>query len=291
MATTRPERLHFTGNDEADALIAQEPLALLIAFGDQEVLVRSDDAEVMGALERIFAMMRAPVSDRIVGELEVYREDGRYVVRGNPDATLKDGSLAEVVRCVRYSAIQFLIDARPDLVWFHAAAAVFRGRAVVFPGARGGGKSTLVASLCARGWGYLSDDVVPLDPGSRTVLPFPQAPAVRKHPGQEMPPEWLRMLNKTELRLRPDSLCREPTPVGAVVRLSYRRDARAELAVSSPATTALHLLEQCWNFPRRREAAVAHVCALAQRVPGFSVSFSDGEAAADLVARELEGLL
>jgi uncharacterized HhH-GPD family protein len=35
-----PDRLHFTGNDEADALIAQNPLALLIGFAlDQQVPV------------------------------------------------------------------------------------------------------------------------------------------------------------------------------------------------------------------------------------------------------------
>ncbi len=35
-----PDRLHFTGNDEADALIAKEPLALLIGFAlDQQVTV------------------------------------------------------------------------------------------------------------------------------------------------------------------------------------------------------------------------------------------------------------
>ena len=32
MATEAPARLHFTGNDEADALLAEEPLALLIGF-------------------------------------------------------------------------------------------------------------------------------------------------------------------------------------------------------------------------------------------------------------------
>ena len=38
MATTRPDRLHFTGNAEADELIAREPLALLIGFVlDQQV--------------------------------------------------------------------------------------------------------------------------------------------------------------------------------------------------------------------------------------------------------------
>ena len=41
MATvTKPDRLYFTGNDEADALIAQDPMALLIGFAlDQQVPV------------------------------------------------------------------------------------------------------------------------------------------------------------------------------------------------------------------------------------------------------------
>src|SRR3954465_3444193 len=35
-----PERLHFTGDDEADALLAQEPMALLVGFAlDQQVTV------------------------------------------------------------------------------------------------------------------------------------------------------------------------------------------------------------------------------------------------------------
>jgi uncharacterized HhH-GPD family protein len=39
MATqTKPDRLHFTGNDEADALIATDPFALLLGFAlDQQV--------------------------------------------------------------------------------------------------------------------------------------------------------------------------------------------------------------------------------------------------------------
>ena len=250
--------------------------------------MRSDDAEVMGALERIFAAMGVPASAPAVGELEVYRDDGHYGVRRDGTVTLTAGSLADVVRHVNHSAIQLLMDARPDLVWFHAGAAARRGRAVLFPGRPGGGKSTLVASLCARGWSYLADEVVPLDPASHVAFPFPQAPAVREYPGREMPPEWLRRPNKIELELRPDSVCREPAPVAAVVHLSYGRDARAEFSLGSPATTALHLLEQCWNFAGHRDAAVGYVCALAQRVPGFSLCFRDGAAAADVVTRELE---
>jgi uncharacterized HhH-GPD family protein len=37
---TEPDRLHFTGNDEADALLAHEPMALLVGFAlDQQVPV------------------------------------------------------------------------------------------------------------------------------------------------------------------------------------------------------------------------------------------------------------
>ena len=39
--TTRPERLYFTDDDEANALIARDPLALLIGFAlDQQVTVQ-----------------------------------------------------------------------------------------------------------------------------------------------------------------------------------------------------------------------------------------------------------
>src|SRR5881394_4522455 len=43
MATaTKPDRLHFTGNDEADVLLAKEPMALLIGFAlDQQVPVQT----------------------------------------------------------------------------------------------------------------------------------------------------------------------------------------------------------------------------------------------------------
>src|SRR5262245_62791665 len=42
MATAAPDRLPFTGNDEADRLLAREPLALLIGFAlDQQVPVQT----------------------------------------------------------------------------------------------------------------------------------------------------------------------------------------------------------------------------------------------------------
>src|SRR5256714_13259952 len=43
MATAaKPDRLHYTGNDEADALLAADPFALLVGFAlDQQVPVQT----------------------------------------------------------------------------------------------------------------------------------------------------------------------------------------------------------------------------------------------------------
>jgi uncharacterized HhH-GPD family protein len=49
-----PEALHFTGNEEADALIAQEPLALLIGFAlDQQVPVQTAFSGPLKLRERL----------------------------------------------------------------------------------------------------------------------------------------------------------------------------------------------------------------------------------------------
>ena len=72
MATTKPDRLHFTGNDEADELIAREPLALLIGFVlDQQVPVQkafSSPLELKRRLGR--SLDAADIAGRDAGELE-----------------------------------------------------------------------------------------------------------------------------------------------------------------------------------------------------------------------------
>ena len=54
MAVTAPDKLHFTGNDGADELLAHEPLALLIGFAiDQQVTVQQAFSGPLKLEERI----------------------------------------------------------------------------------------------------------------------------------------------------------------------------------------------------------------------------------------------
>jgi uncharacterized HhH-GPD family protein len=79
MATQAPQapaKLHFTGNDEADALLASEPLALLIGFVlDQQVSVQKAFSGPLELKRRIGSLDAARIAAMDPGELErIFRE-------------------------------------------------------------------------------------------------------------------------------------------------------------------------------------------------------------------------
>jgi uncharacterized HhH-GPD family protein len=76
MATEAPARLHFTGNDEADALLAEEPLALLIGFVlDQQVPVQKAFSGPLELKRRIGNLDASAIAGMDPGELDrAFRE-------------------------------------------------------------------------------------------------------------------------------------------------------------------------------------------------------------------------
>ena len=76
MTTEAPTRLHFTGNDEADALLAEEPLALLIGFVlDQQVPVQKAFSGPLELKRRIGTLDAATIAGMDPGELDrAFRE-------------------------------------------------------------------------------------------------------------------------------------------------------------------------------------------------------------------------
>src|SRR5437762_3580531 len=71
MATTHPSRLYFTGDDEADELLAREPLALLIGFVlDQQVPLERAFAAPAELRRRIGSLDAATIAGMDTGELE-----------------------------------------------------------------------------------------------------------------------------------------------------------------------------------------------------------------------------
>src|SRR2546427_7865007 len=77
MATTpTPDALHFTGNDEADALLAHEPFALLIGFAlDQQVPVQTAFTGPLKLKQRLGTLDAGAIAATDPGKLEAaFRE-------------------------------------------------------------------------------------------------------------------------------------------------------------------------------------------------------------------------
>jgi uncharacterized HhH-GPD family protein len=76
VATIRPDRLPFTGDDEADRLLAEEPLALLVGFVlDQQVSVQKAFSGPLELRRRVGSLDAGAIAGMDPGELEgAFRE-------------------------------------------------------------------------------------------------------------------------------------------------------------------------------------------------------------------------
>jgi len=71
VATTRPTHLYFTGDDEADRLLAEEPLALLVGFVlDQQVTVQKAFSGPLEIRRRLGSFDAATIAGTDPAELE-----------------------------------------------------------------------------------------------------------------------------------------------------------------------------------------------------------------------------
>jgi hypothetical protein len=263
-----------------------EARTLFVAFDGRQVAVSSDTPEVLAAFERSFRRMLRPEAGRLVARLKVGRVPEGYVLRCDQD-WVKSESLDGVLFYLSHEVVLRLIGARPDFLWLHAGAAAFRDRAVLVCGLSGRGKSTIVAALCDLGWHFLSDDVTPLDPLSGQIIPFPQTPMYRPHPGEEIPSDRLHELSKVEAAINPEGWCREAVPVAALIFPTYDPRQTAALTGCSPAVAAGELLQNCLNFAAHRETAFHQLCHLVKALPTLRLAFSSGAEAARLLAQTL----
>lgn len=256
---------------------------LHIGFEGNQVTVYSKVTEVIIAIKRDFQKMLEPEPKRTVGKLEVNQNDADYWILGGSKASFGYHSLCNVIERLRYEVVLCLVQSRPDLLWFHAGAAAYRGSAVLISGLSGYGKSTLVTTLCANDWTYLSDDIVPLDLNSGKVIPFLQTPWIRKNSGENLSPQSVQKLSKTEVNLKPETVCREAVPINAIIFPTFSLHAETKILPCSPATAALELLQNCQNFIIHRQEAVRHICDLVKRLPTFSLYFSNNDLAAEML--------
>ena len=162
MAVAAPDRLHFTGDDEADRLLAHEPLALLIGFVlDQQVPLQWAFAAPLALKRRLGAdsLDAAAIAGMDPGELE-------RLFREKPALHRYPGTMARRTQDL-CAAIATEYDGDAERVWADAATGEeLRQRLLDLPGIGDMKVRSLLAIVGKRfgvrppGW----EDVVPQHP-------------------------------------------------------------------------------------------------------------------------------
>ena len=160
MAITRPTHLHFTGDDEADRLLAEEPLALLVGFVlDQQVTVQKAFSGPLELRRRLGTLDAATIAGTDPRELE-------EVFRARPAIHRFPGNMARRVQEL-CAAVAEDYGGRAERVWLEAQSGEdLKRRLLALPGIGPMKAGSLLAILGKRfgvrppGW----EDVAPQHP-------------------------------------------------------------------------------------------------------------------------------
>ncbi len=141
---------------------------------------------------------------------------------------------------------------RRDLYFIHGAALELDGRAVLLVAESGGGKSITAWALLHHGFGYLSDELAPIDLQSLKILPYPHALCLKADPPApyQLPSGTVRTDRTLHVPAGglPAPTVATSTPLQAVFFLRYR-PARAAPAVHpvKAAEAGMRLYAQALN--------------------------------------------
>ena len=177
---------------------------------------------------------------------------------------------------------------------FHSGVVAYGTCGVLLPGASGTGKSTLVAALASAGLCCLGDEVAALEPHTGRLLPFGNAPAVKRgglRLLRSLCPEMPRMASLRRidgvsvwyLRASEPTWPHEPVPVRYVIFPARTFDHSATLTPLSRPDGLARLLAQAINTQAHGAAGMATLVATLRDAECYDLGVGDLEETVDLV--------
>ncbi|HEX4739376.1 MAG TPA: hypothetical protein VH331_17650 [Allosphingosinicella sp.] len=190
-----------------------------------------------------------------------------------------------------------------DIDWLglmHGAAVARDGGAILIPGASGAGKSTLAAFLAARGYHYLSDDLIALRADGR-VMPWPTPFSIKRGSWPVLRPLYpelddldeIHLLNR-RIKFVPvgrDPWATPPQPVRAIVFPDYGQTKEPVVEPVAPLDALARLAgERLWLGNPMTEDGVRRFLGWFETIPAWRIAYPDLETAERQIGQICEGL-
>ena len=174
-------------------------------------------------------------------------------------------------------AVQLL---RRDLYFLHAAVAEFEGGAYLFVAESGGGKSTTLWGLLHHDWGYLSDELAPIELSSMHVQAYPRALCLKSRPSPAYPlPDATIHTPRTShipVKHLPQVSDLESCPLVPAYFVNYCPVASAPAVRAITAgEAAARLYANTLNQLAHTNAGLDAAVQIAKNIPGFALDSAD----------------
>jgi hypothetical protein len=229
----------------------------------------------------------APLDYAIAGGAE----HGTFVLLRDGRPAIAATDIGDLLFCLEKDITVALQEARTDLLFLHAAALAHRGMAYLLAGDSGSGKSSTAWGLLHHGFGYLSDELAPVDLRSSTVLAYPHALCLKRPPPSDypLPANDVLDLGRTlhvPVRLLPGAALSGPCAIAGVLFVHYAAQRRsARLRPIGAAEAAARLYTVTLNALAHPSRGLDAVQLIAERVPCLHLEAADLAGTCDVVRR------
>ena len=248
-----------------------------VVFADSHVCIEThSNEEILSDITDVFGeMVRSEPIGVETLRLALHWRDHKILLI-DPTVTASEfATVAEATTALFHRTIQALMRAKPKLLWLHAGAAARERQALLFLGPSRSGKSTLVTELTRNGWHYLSDEVAPVDPSTRTVSPFPLTPLVRKPGRAAFEQSRFGEFRKDVFALDSVVVADKAVTISGFILPTYHPGAHAQISPCSPATAVVKMLNNSLNLKPYTAEQVGQVCELVAQTPCYDLTYED----------------
>lgn len=232
-----------------------------------EIGIRTNDAGLLNAIPRYLPQGFKPASTLAIRKVYSIIGAGSpahshirrlHLLYGNAQRLARTSELTKLCEILRSDVNLYIADNAPRLLFVHAGAVGWKGRAILIPGPSFSGKTTLVQEFLRAGASYYSDEFAVLD-ARGFVHPFASALSIRSENSarQEMHPaeEFGGTIGARSL------------PIGCVIATAYRCGVRWKPKAISKGLGVFALLANtvaARKYPSRALSALSRAVAGAQ---------------------------
>jgi hypothetical protein len=229
--------------------------------------IRTTDEALGRYLANVFGGLTGPTNGHSATTYSLVTDalpPWRYALYIGDLRVVESGDPAYVVDYLLWHVNRQAVERTPDRVLLHAAAVERDGVACILAAGMECGKTTLAAGLVQRGYGYLTDEAVAIEPNSLLVHPFAKALSIDQGSWDvlaELAPALEPAVLDSARRqwqvpvtsIRPDAVA-GPTVPRVVITPQYREGAATVLQSLRPAEMLVSLPGFTFSFaaqPRR----------------------------------------